>query len=90
MKASAPPYKVNLTFDYNLGRFGALVRFVKFGGIKLYDYNEDLNEYGHRLTTDVALSYALTNQLRLSLGSSNLFNKYPTFFNPQATETGGA
>lgn len=90
VKASAPPYKVNLTFDYNLGRFGALVRFVEFGGVKLYDYNEDLNDYGHRLTTDVALSYALTNQLRLSLGSSNLFNKYPTFFNPLATETGGA
>ncbi|MVN77146.1 TonB-dependent receptor [Hymenobacter sp. HMF4947] len=90
VKASAPPYKINLTFDYNLGRFGALVRFVEFGGVKLYDYNEDLNDYGHRLTTDVALSYALTNQLRLSLGSSNLFNKYPTFFNPQATETGGA
>ena len=42
------------------------------------------------LTTDVALSYALTNQLRLSVGSSNLFNVYPSFFNPQATENGGA
>ncbi|MGI4738367.1 MAG: TonB-dependent receptor [Janthinobacterium lividum] len=90
VKASAPPYKVNLTLDYNLGRFGALVRFVEFGGITLIDYNDDLNRYNPRLTTDVALSYALTNQLRLSLGSSNLFNKYPNFFNPQATETGGA
>lgn len=90
VKASAPPYKANLTFDYNVGRFGALMRFVYFGPINLYDYNEDLNHYTPRLTTDVALSYALTNQLRLSLGSSNLFNRYPTFFNPQATETGGA
>ena len=90
VKASAPPYKINLTFDYSVGRFGALVRFVEFGAIDLYDYNNDLNHYRPRLTTDVALSYALTNQLRLSLGSSNLFNQYPTFFNPQATETGGA
>ncbi|MGI4734012.1 MAG: TonB-dependent receptor plug domain-containing protein [Janthinobacterium lividum] len=90
VKASAPPYKINLTFDYNLGRFGALVRFVEFGGVTLIDYNNDINRYDPRLTTDVALSYALTNQLRLSLGSSNLFNKYPNFFNPQATETGGA
>ncbi len=90
VKASAPPFKINLTFDYSLGRFGALVRFVQFGGVKLIDYNGDPENYGQRLTTDVALSYALTNQLRLSLGSSNLFNVYPSFFNPQATETGGA
>ncbi|WP_239691752.1 TonB-dependent receptor [Hymenobacter coccineus] len=90
VKASAPPFKINLTLDYSLGRFGALVRFVEFGGVSLIDYNGDLNRYDPRLTTDVALSYALTNQLRLSVGSSNLFNKYPNFFNPQATETGGA
>ena len=90
VKASAPPYKVNLTFDYNVGRFGALVRLVQFGHVLLYDYNGDPNPYRDHLTTDVALSYALTNQLRLSVGSSNLFNVYPTFFNPQATENGGA
>ncbi|MGI4762427.1 MAG: TonB-dependent receptor [Janthinobacterium lividum] len=90
VKASAPPFKINLTLDYNVGRFGALVRFVEFGGVTLIDYNGADNRYNARLTTDVALSYALTNQLRLSLGSSNLFNKYPNFFNPQATETGGA
>jgi iron complex outermembrane receptor protein len=90
VKASAPPYKVNLTFDYSVGRFGALVRLVQFGHVLLYDYNGDPNRYRDRLTTDVALSYALTNQLRLSVGSSNLFNVYPNFFNPQATENGGA
>jgi iron complex outermembrane receptor protein len=90
VKASAPPYKINLTFDYNLGRFGALVRLVQFGHVLLYDYNGAPNPYRDHLTTDVALSYALTNQLRLSVGSSNLFNVYPTFFNPQATENGGA
>ena len=90
VKASAPPYKVNLTFDYSLGRFGALVRFVQFGHVLLYDYNNERNAYHDRLTTDVALSYSLTNQLRLSVGASNLFNQYPDFFNPQVTENGGA
>ena len=90
VKASAPPYKVNLTFDYSLGRCGALVRFVQFGHVLLYDYNVERNAYRDRLTTDVALSYSLTNQLRLSVGASNLFNVYPNFFNPQATENGGA
>ena len=90
VKASAPPYKINLTFDYNLGRFGALVRLVQFGSVLLYDYNGDPNRYRDRLTTDVAVSYSLTNQLRLSVGASNLFNEYPNFFNPQVTENGGA
>ncbi|WP_046242575.1 TonB-dependent receptor [Hymenobacter terrenus] len=90
VKASAPPYKVNLTFDYNVGRFGALVRFVQFGRVLLYDYNGDPNRYRARLTTDLALSYSLTNQLRLSAGASNLFDVYPSFFNPLATENGGA
>ena len=90
VKASAPPFKVNLTFDYSLGRFGALVRLVQFGHVRIYDYDPKLNYYRDRLTTDVALSYSLTNQLRLSVGASNLFNEYPDFFNPQATENGGA
>ena len=90
VKASALPFKVNLTFDYSLGRFGALVRFVQFGRVLLYDYNNERTAYRDRLTTDVALSYALTNQLRLSVGASNLFNEYPSLFNPQVTENGGA
>ena len=90
VKASAPPYKVNLTFDYSLNRFGALVRLVQFGPVRLYDYVPEINDYYARLTTDLALSYALTNQLRLSVGASNLFNVYPKFFNPQLTENGGA
>jgi iron complex outermembrane receptor protein len=90
VKASAPPYKINLTFDYSLNRFGALVRLVQFGSVRLYDYANEVNDYGDRLTTDLALSYALTNQLRLSVGASNIFNVYPEFFNPQLTENGGA
>ena len=38
----------------------------------------------------MAFSHSLTNQLRLSVGASNLFNVYPNFFTPQATENGGA
>jgi iron complex outermembrane receptor protein len=90
VKASAPPYKINLTFDYSLNRFGALLRLVQFGSVRLYDYANEINDYGDRLTTDLALSYALTNQLRLSVGASNIFNVYPEFFNPQLTENGGA
>ncbi|WP_022825998.1 TonB-dependent receptor [Hymenobacter norwichensis] len=90
VKASAPPSKINLTFDYQMGRFGALLRFVRFADVKLIGYDALEQVYESRITTDLALSYSLTDHLQLSIGSSNLFNKYPTFFNPQVTETGGA
>jgi iron complex outermembrane receptor protein len=66
------------------------LRLVQFGGVVLYDYADLPNKYRDRLTTDLALSYSLTNQLRLSVGASNLFDEYPDFFNPQLTENGGA
>jgi len=90
VKASAPPSKINLTFDYQMGRFGALLRFVRFADVKLIDYDGMEQVYDSRITTDLALSYSITDHLQLSIGSSNLFNRYPTFFNPQVTETGGA
>ncbi|WP_324677084.1 TonB-dependent receptor [Hymenobacter sp. GOD-10R] len=90
VKASAPPSKLNLTFDYQVGRFGALVRFVRFAKVSLIDYNGDVDKYTPRVTTDLTLNYALTNNLQVILGSSNLFNQYPSMFNPQITETGGA
>ncbi|WP_375434126.1 TonB-dependent receptor domain-containing protein [uncultured Hymenobacter sp.] len=90
VKASAPPSKINLTFDYQMGRFGALLRFVRFAEVTLIDYDGEEQVYTPRTTTDLSLSYALTDHLQFSVGSSNLFNQYPTFFNPQVTETGGA
>jgi len=90
VKASAPRSKVNLTFDYQVGRLGALLRFVRFDKVTLLDWNNDPMNYGARVTTDLTLSYALTPHLQLAVGSSNLLNEYPTMFDPQLTETGGA
>ncbi|HEX8350213.1 MAG TPA: TonB-dependent receptor, partial [Hymenobacter sp.] len=90
VKASAPPSKINLTFDYQVGRFGALLRFVRFDKITLIDYHPEPNQYKVRVTTDLTLNYAVTNHLQFIVGSANLFNRYPTMFDPQYTETGGA
>ncbi|WP_375418986.1 TonB-dependent receptor domain-containing protein [uncultured Hymenobacter sp.] len=92
VKASAPASKVNLSFDYQAGRFGALLRLVRFDKVTLYDFSDVPQPmvYKARVTTDLTVNYALTNQLQLVVGSSNLFNRYPTLFDPQNTETGGA
>ncbi len=93
LRASAPPSKINLTFDYTLRKFSALVRFVRFGEVKLADWNYDENNldvYQARTTTDLALSYQLAKAVRITIGGSNIFNVYPTMFTPSLTESGGA
>ncbi len=90
VKASAPPHKINLTFDYRIGRWSTLLRFVRFSDVTLIDWNNDPMLFKSRTTTDVAASYAFTDHLQLSLGASNVFNLYPTRFTPDLTETGGA
>ncbi|MBF9237231.1 TonB-dependent receptor [Hymenobacter sp. BT683] len=90
VKASAPPSKINATFDYQVSRWGALLRFVRFDKVTLLDFDNEEMNYASRITTDLTLSYALTPHLQLAVGSSNLFGVYPTLFDPQRTETGGA
>ncbi|WP_345235608.1 TonB-dependent receptor [Hymenobacter saemangeumensis] len=90
VKASAPPSKINLTFDYQVSKFGLLLRFVRFDKVMLRDWDGEPMRYDARITTDLTASYALTPHLQLAVGSSNLFNVYPTLFDPQRTETGGA
>lgn len=86
--ASAPPTKMNLTFDYKINRFNTNLRFVHFAKVELEDWLGTLDVYDPRLTTDLSIGYALTNNLTLTIGGANIFNAYPTTQDTE-TETGG-
>jgi iron complex outermembrane receptor protein len=73
-----------------VSRWGALLRFVRFDNVTLLDFDNEPMKYDSRITTDLTLSYSLTPHLQLAVGSSNLFGVFPTLFDPQLTETGGA
>ncbi|UOQ71778.1 TonB-dependent receptor plug domain-containing protein [Hymenobacter cellulosilyticus] len=90
VKASAPPSKINLTFDYKVSKWGALLRFVRFDEVTLIGWNGKPMNFDPRITTDLTLSYSLSDHIQLAIGSSNLGNVYPTLFDPQQTESGGA
>ncbi len=93
LRASAPPSKINLTFDYAVNKFSFLIRFVRFGEVKLADWNYDENNlamYKARTTTDLSISYQVCKAMRVSVGGSNIFNVYPTQFTASLTESGGA
>ena len=93
VKASAPPSKMNLTIDYNINKWAFLLRFVRFGEVKLanWSYKEDqLDIYRPKVTTDLSISYRFTSQVGLSIGGSNILNVYPDMHRADLTESGGA
>lgn len=86
--ASAPPSKLNLTFDYKVKRFNANLRFVRFGKVELEDWIGTRDVYDPKITTDLTIGYDLTNNLNLTIGGANLFDVYPTQQDTE-TESGG-
>ncbi|QJW88096.1 TonB-dependent receptor [Spirosoma taeanense] len=98
VEASAPPSKINLTLDYGLDRWTIVARAIRFGQVELANYNvyegdptlNFLDVYTPRITTDLSVGYRLTNQVRLTLGGTNIFNVYPNLHDPTLTESGGA
>ncbi len=90
VKASAPPSKMNLSFDYSNKKFTGSVRLVRFGEIKLIGYDDVAQFYTPKITTDVSLGYKLSKSLSLNLGADNLLDVYPDRQNQSATEAGGS
>ncbi|QMW02774.1 TonB-dependent receptor [Spirosoma foliorum] len=93
VKASAPPSKMNLTVDYSINKWAFLLRVVRFGEVKLANWNYDSNNldvYRPKATTDLSISYRFTPQVGLSIGGSNIFNVYPDLHRADLTESGGA
>jgi len=103
--ASAPPSKINLTFDYTISKLSLMVRFVRFGEIKLTNWNygsinEETNQeytqaeytdiYKPKIQTDVTVNYKFSKNISLSVGGSNILNAYPNMSKPYLTESGGA
>ncbi len=88
MLESAPPAKNAISVDYTLRRFNANVRFTHFGRVTLIDWLDTEDVYLAKVTTDVSLSYDLTDHVTLVAGAANLFDVYPTLQDTE-TESGG-
>jgi len=87
--ASAPKSKFGLNLNYSHKKIDAGLAFTRFSKVVLINYNNDDNVYTPRVNTDLTLGYQFTKQLKLTLGSNNLFNIYPTKQDEQNTEAGG-
>ena len=88
--ASAPDSKFGLNLTYSKNKFDAGLAFTRFSKVVLVDYADEDDVYNPRLVTDLTLGYQLSKNLKLSVGSNNLFNVYPTKQDEQGnTEAGG-
>jgi len=87
--ASAPPSKINLTFDYRYRKFNSNLRFVRFDRIRIQNYDLDYDVFDAKITTDLSLGYQITNALNFVVGCSNIFNVYPNRQDATLTDSGG-
>ena len=90
--ASAPDHKINLSFDYTVNRFNAFVRFTRFSGVKLIDFNFDECDpdiYDARNTLDLTFGYKISDNFNIAIGGANVLDTYPSIQDPGLTETGG-
>ena len=102
--ASAPPMKINLTLDYNVGPLTLMVRGTYFDEIQLVNHNfgkidkggkaytekEYVDTYKSMIQADATLGLKVNDKISFAIGGSNLLNAYPTMSKPNRTESGGA
>ena len=88
--ASAPKSKFGLNLNYSKNKFDAGLAFTHFSKVVLVDYADEDDVYNAKTVTDLTLGYKLSKNLKLSVGSNNLFNIYPDKQDEQGnTEAGG-
>ena len=90
LKASAPNSKFGLNLNYSRKWFDAGAAFTRFSKVVLVDYAGLDNVYDPKIVTDLTLGFQIIKQVKLSIGSNNLFNIYPTKQDESGnTEAGG-
>ncbi|HEX2722496.1 MAG TPA: TonB-dependent receptor [Gemmatimonadaceae bacterium] len=80
LEVGQPHDNISLTLDHTLKRFDAALHLNKFGEVQFRQSITDpsLDEtFGAKWITDVNVSYRVLRQLRLTVGSNNLFDIYP-------------
>ncbi len=92
LKFSSPEYKISLGVDYAYSKFSANVVTTRFGNVGPFVSNDDSslrNRYGNTSTTDISVAYNITENIKITLGSNNIFNQYPDEQDPNGTESFG-
>ncbi len=79
LEESQPRSKVSFSANYKVDRFGAMLRFTRYGEVYTRDASDPaLDEsFGAKIVSDLSLSYKVAKKLTATLGANNLFDVYP-------------
>ncbi|WP_346948681.1 TonB-dependent receptor [Dyella sp.] len=91
LEDGAPSSKAILGFDYALGQWEASWKFIYFGPMTLGTFSGPPvpnQHYADKTSADVALTYHFNDQVKLTVGGSNIFDKFPSKQDPNETDNG--
>lgn len=78
IESATPRVKVNLSANYSLDKWSFILRNVLFGSTDAATNIEaDAQTYGAKIVTDLVVGYDISPNIKLSVGSNNIFDVYP-------------
>lgn len=79
LTSAQPRSKISLNANYRFNKFGAVLRFTRFGEVVTLDpINPGLDErFSPKLVTDFSVSYRVLKNINLTLGANNILDVYP-------------
>lgn len=86
----APSTKATLAFDYSFAKWDTMFKIIHFGSQTLGSFSGPpvfLN-YGAKTSADASVSYAFTDNVKLTVGAANIFDQFPDKQNPDETDNG--
>ncbi|PCH72817.1 MAG: TonB-dependent receptor [Flavobacteriaceae bacterium] len=87
--ASAPDNKFSANFTLVGNKLTSNIRLTRFGQVELLDWQDNVDTYIAKFTTDISFGIPINDHIKFSIGSNNFFNTYPKAQNPNYTEAGG-
>ncbi len=66
-----------LSFTHDYDRWTTNLRFNYFGAVAGQGFTGIKQKWGGKVLTDLSISYAFTDQLKLTVGGTNIFDEFP-------------
>jgi len=78
IESAVPRVKSNLSLNYGIKKWDIFLRNVYFGPVDAAtNIAADKQTFGGKVITDLSVSYALTRNLKATIGANNLLDIYP-------------
>ena len=78
LESAVPRVKGNLSLNYGIRKWDVFLRNVYFGEVDAAtNIAADKQTFGAKIVTDLSVSYAVTKDLKATIGANNLLDVYP-------------